>query len=126
MLGLGKQPLCIAPNRFSSVSSALPPIAADSSQRGSFEAVRRSERPERETIFSLSIGEGVEKSRRWNAIERAAERAVECGIDAIAADCEASRLKRGEQVIAGKTAGRIQTVAGKKVDQFALGGLERL
>jgi len=67
----------------------------------SFEAVRRAERPEREAIFSLSVGEGVEKGRRWDTMERAAERVVERGIDAIAADGEASNPKRGEQVIAG-------------------------
>ena len=101
MLGLGEQPLCIAANRFSSVSSALPPIAADSSQRGSFEAVRRAERPEREAIFGLSVSEGVKKRYRWGALERAAERVVERRIDAIAADGEAFDPKCGEQIIAG-------------------------
>jgi hypothetical protein len=67
----------------------------------SFEAIWRSERPEREAIFSLSVGEGVEKGRRWDTMERAAERVVERGIDAIAADGEASDPKGGEQVIAG-------------------------
>ena len=92
----------------------------------SFEAVWRSERPEREAIFSLSVGEGVEKRRRWDAMERAAERVVERRIDAIAADGEASSLKRGEQVVAGETAVGIQAVADEKVDQLALGGLKRL
>jgi hypothetical protein len=67
----------------------------------SFEAVRRAERPERETIFRLSVGEGVKKRYRWSALERAAERVVKRGIDAIAADGEASDPKCGEQVIAG-------------------------
>ena len=62
----------------------------------SFEAIWRSERPERETIFSLSVSEGVEKRRSWGTLERAAERVVERGIDAIAADSEASDPKCGE------------------------------
>ena len=67
----------------------------------SFEAVRRAERPERETIFSLSVSEGVEKRRSWGTLERAAERVVERRIDAIAADGEAFDPKCGEQIIAG-------------------------
>jgi hypothetical protein len=67
----------------------------------SFEAVRRPERPKREAIFSLSVGEGVEKGRRWDTMERAAERVVERRIDAIAADGEAFDPKCGEQIITG-------------------------
>ena len=67
----------------------------------SFEAIWRSERPEREAVFSLSVGEGVEKGRRWGTMERAAERVVERCIDAIAADGEAFDPKCGEQIIAG-------------------------
>ena len=53
----------------------------------SFEAVRRAERPERETLCSaLSVGESVEKRRSWGTLERSAERVVERRIDAIAAD----------------------------------------
>jgi hypothetical protein len=62
----------------------------------SFEAIWRSERPKREAIFSLSVGEGVKKRYRWGALERAAERVVERGINAIAADGEASDPKCGE------------------------------
>ena len=62
----------------------------------SFEAIWRSERPKREAIFSLSLGEGVKKRYRWGALERAAERVVERRIEAVAADGEACDLKRGE------------------------------
>ena len=67
----------------------------------SFEAVRRAERPERETIFSLSVGESVEKRRSWGTLERAAERVVKRGVGAIAADGKASDPKCSEQIIAG-------------------------
>ena len=90
----------------------------------SCETVRRLKRPEREAIFGLFVGEGVEKRRRWDAIDRAAEN-IESRIDAIAADCEPRDLKRGEQAVAGKTAVGTQAVADEKIDQLALGGLKR-